>query len=116
MAARHGAFGDGAGGAAVGEEIAGPQGDVLRLVVHVLAAGGQQEEREQENRGAGNLACSRLFRRLFAPVREASITPAPAESRLQPGLAAPQFPKYIPSAQLQIPPWAPASPDRKSGV
>src|ERR1039458_4800995 len=48
MAARHGAFGDGAGGAAVGEEIAGPEWNVLRLVVHVLAAGGQQEEQEDE--------------------------------------------------------------------
>src|ERR1019366_1125604 len=48
MAARHGAFGDGAGGAAVGEEIAGPQRNVLRLIVHVLSAGGQQEEGEDE--------------------------------------------------------------------
>ena len=45
MAARHGAFGEGAGGASVGEEIAGPQGRVLRLVLHVLAAGGERGQR-----------------------------------------------------------------------
>src|ERR1035438_9306173 len=74
VAARHCAFDEGAGGAAVGEEIAGPQWDVLRLVMHVLAAGREQGQRYQENGGAGNLACSRLFRRLFAPVRESSST------------------------------------------
>jgi hypothetical protein len=48
MTARHRAFDEGAGGTSVSEEIAGPQRDVLWLVVHVLAAGGEQREREDE--------------------------------------------------------------------
>jgi hypothetical protein len=41
--------------------------------------------------GAGNLACSRLFRRLFVLWASPRIGKEPAESRLQPGLAAPQL-------------------------
>ena len=41
VAARHGALDQRARGAAVGEEIAGPERNVFRLVVHVLPAGGE---------------------------------------------------------------------------
>jgi hypothetical protein len=43
------------------------------------------------SRGAGNLACSRLLGGSFEPCASLRIPRAPAESRLQPGLAAPQF-------------------------
>jgi acetyl esterase/lipase len=51
---------------------------------------GRQNNKYALERGAGNLACSRLSRRLLRPRANHRSLQEPAESRLQPGLAAPQ--------------------------
>ena len=56
----------------------------------ILVVCGRQNNKYALDRGAGNLACSRLSRLLLRPSASHRSPPEPAESRLQPGLAVPQ--------------------------
>ena len=60
MAARHGAFDQRPLGAAVAEEIAGPQRNVFRLVVHVLAAGDTARSQHQHDGADVSDSCAAL--------------------------------------------------------